>query len=581
MDEDRHRVVLAMQVCSILLSAVLIVMSAQAQMPATASNDRSNSNRDPASRAGLSFLDFLARARAARRARFSLMTPGRYASTNRSGLGVAEAMTSGSDPAVHGSGTVGQIPKWAATSPSGNSILGDSIITEFNGNIGIGLATPGSKLSVLGMIETTLGGYKFPDGTVQTTAAVTGLTSVAHGSTLTGNGTAGSPLDVALPLKLVGENFGFPLVTIANTATDGEGLFVSGPFGLVVEASLGDGIIAGGGTGSTGVSGRGGFGFGGVVGGAGMLAEGGGGIGGGPGIKAVGGNADDLSGVGGAGMRAVGGSGPGNAGDGLVAQAGFGGGGGVGVRATGGDSADVIGGTGVLAAGGASGGNVGGIGVSAFGGTAQGHRGGVGIFAEGGAEQGGNSFGLAAELTGNVDISGFLSKASGSFKIDHPLDPGNKYLYHSFVESPDMKNIYDGVVKLDANGEAIVELPEWFGALNKDFRYLLTPIGAPSPMLYIAEEISDNRFKIAGGTPGMKVSWQVTGIRQDAYANAHRIKVEEDKPEPERGYYLHPELFNQAEELGVQWARHPELMRQIKETRLRKIEEMKQKASNQ
>ena len=43
--------------------------------------------------------------------------------------------------------------------------------------------------------------------------------------------------------------------------------------------------------------------------------------------------------------------------------------------------------------------------------------------------------------------------------------------------------------------------------------------------------------------PSVKVSWQVTGIRHDAYANAERIPVEEDKPSQERGHYLHPELF--------------------------------------
>ena len=48
----------------------------------------------------------------------------------------------------------------------------------------------------------------------------------------------------------------------------------------------------------------------------------------------------------------------------------------------------------------------------------------------------------------------------------------------------------------------------------------------------------------------MKVSWQVTGIRQDAWANAHRIPVEEEKPEQERGFYLHPELYSAAEEKG-------------------------------
>jgi hypothetical protein len=184
----------------------------------------------------------------------------------------------------------------------------------------------------------------------------------------------------------------------------------------------------------------------------------------------------------------------------------------------------------------------------------------------------GNSAGLygesiddyAAVLNGKVKITGNLEKAGGSFKIDHPLDPANKYLCHSFVESPDMKNVYDGVVVLDRKGKAEIELPNWFGALNKDFRYQLTAIGAPGPNLYIAEEISDkttnysrsnnnnnSRFKIAGGTSGMKVSWQVTGIRKDPWANANRIQVEEDKPAKERGYYLHPDLYGQQEEKGI------------------------------
>ena len=152
--------------------------------------------------------------------------------------------------------------------------------------------------------------------------------------------------------------------------------------------------------------------------------------------------------------------------------------------------------------------------------------------------------------SGNVQIVGMLTKGSGSFKIDHPLDPENKYLYHSFVESPDMKNIYDGVAILDVNGQAIVELPEWFEALNQDFRYQLTCMHGFAPV-YIDEEISGNRFKIAGGKPGMKVSWQVTGIRHDAFANAHRIPVEEEKPGAERGTYLHPAEFGQPPERGV------------------------------
>ena len=172
----------------------------------------------------------------------------------------------------------------------------------------------------------------------------------------------------------------------------------------------------------------------------------------------------------------------------------------------------------------------------------------------------GTGAGYAGYFIGNVYVNGTLSKAAGSFKINHPLDPANKYLVHSFVESPDMKNVYDGVAVLDANGEAWVGLPEYFETLNSDFRYQLTAIKAPAPGLYIAEEISGNRFKIAGGKPGGKVSWQVTGIRQDAYAKAHRIQVEEAKPVAERGLYLHPELFGQPTEKGIDWARQPHLM---------------------
>jgi hypothetical protein len=173
--------------------------------------------------------------------------------------------------------------------------------------------------------------------------------------------------------------------------------------------------------------------------------------------------------------------------------------------------------------------------------------------------------GFAAFFLGNVDVDGTLSKAAGSFKIDHPLDPANKYLYHSFVESPGMKNIYDGVAHLDHNGEAVVNLPDWFGALNSDFRYQLTSIGAPGPNLYVAQEITGNQFKIAGGKPGAKVSWQVTGIRQDAYANAHRIPVEEDKPESEQGLYLHPELFGAPMEKSIAAVHHSGAIKMMKQ----------------
>jgi hypothetical protein len=167
---------------------------------------------------------------------------------------------------------------------------------------------------------------------------------------------------------------------------------------------------------------------------------------------------------------------------------------------------------------------------------------GYGVYGTGGT--------YAGYFSGNVRVAGTLSKSAGSFIIDHPLDPENMYLQHSFVESPDMMNIYNGNVKLNENGEAWVELPDWFEALNMDFRYQLTPIGEFAP-LYIASEISGNRFQIAGGAPGMKVSWQVTGIRHDPYAEANRIEVEVEKSVDGLGAPLSDGALGVGQESGV------------------------------
>jgi len=145
-------------------------------------------------------------------------------------------------------------------------------------------------------------------------------------------------------------------------------------------------------------------------------------------------------------------------------------------------------------------------------------------------------------IYGNLKVVGSLSKSSGSFQIDHPLDPENKYLYHSFVESPDMLDVYNGNVTTDAAGVATIELPAYFEALNRDFRYQLTAIGRLCQVA-VVNEVKDHRFTIKSSKPRVRVSWQVTGIRHDAYANANRVPVEEDKPANERGQYLHPELF--------------------------------------
>lgn len=140
-------------------------------------------------------------------------------------------------------------------------------------------------------------------------------------------------------------------------------------------------------------------------------------------------------------------------------------------------------------------------------------------------------------VSGNVSVVNSISKGSGTFMIDHPLDPKNKLLYHSFVESPDVLNMYDGIVTLDARGEATVTLPDYFLALNKDFTYLTTPIGTPMPNLHIHDEIRRKIlsishpivFTIAGGEPMGKVSWQVKGIRKDPFIRNNPIIPEVKK----------------------------------------------------
>jgi hypothetical protein len=148
----------------------------------------------------------------------------------------------------------------------------------------------------------------------------------------------------------------------------------------------------------------------------------------------------------------------------------------------------------------------------------------------------------AGFFDGDVNITGSLSKGSGTFKIDDPIDPANKYLYHSFVESPDMMNIYNGNVTTDAKGIAEVTLPAYFDALNKDFRYQLTTIGTFAQAI-IKEEVKGNHFTIQTNQPNVKVSWQVTGVRKDKFAEANRVKVEVEKEPWNRGLYLHAKEY--------------------------------------
>ncbi len=158
--------------------------------------------------------------------------------------------------------------------------------------------------------------------------------------------------------------------------------------------------------------------------------------------------------------------------------------------------------------------------------------------------------GFAGRFIGPVHVQGKLTKSAGTFRIDHPLDPANKFLSHSFVESPDMKNIYDGNVITDATGSATVTLPVYFNALNRDFRYQLTVVGQFAQAI-VSRKIAGNSFEIRTDKPGVEVSWQVTGNRQDAYAKEHPIVVEQLKPAEEQGKYLYPAGFGAGEEKRI------------------------------
>lgn len=136
----------------------------------------------------------------------------------------------------------------------------------------------------------------------------------------------------------------------------------------------------------------------------------------------------------------------------------------------------------------------------------------------------------------------FASSGTKSFVIDHPSDPANRYLVHYSAESSEPLNVYSGTVTLDANGAAVVVLPAFVQKVTRDFRYQLTAIGAAMPNLHVAEKVRDGRFAIAGGVANKQVSWEVKGVRDDAWVRTFGHAAEPMKPEAVRGTYLNPSL---------------------------------------
>jgi trimeric autotransporter adhesin len=314
---------------------------------------------------------------------------------------------------------------------------------------------------------------------------------------------------------------------------------------------------------------------------------------GGVGVTAFGGNGGtaNVSGAGGNAINSFGGSaGNGNGGVGISAAGGFGvggdsvstGSGGAGVVATGGDSDLFFGGDGIDATGGAGGqGNnfssTSGNGVVATGGQGGFQEAdGTGGFFTGGTAGGFGGFGIevfagsdsAAFFEGDIVVTGAISAGTKDFKIDHPLDPANKYLAHASIESSEMINIYTGNVTTDSQGDAQVRLPDWFEAVNTDFRYQLTVIGQFAQAI-VNSRVSNHQFGIKTDKPNVDVSWQIAGVRQDAFAKAHPLVVEQEKNARERGFYLHPELYGAPQDKGMGWAHHPLMMKRMQEQKSR------------
>jgi hypothetical protein len=150
-----------------------------------------------------------------------------------------------------------------------------------------------------------------------------------------------------------------------------------------------------------------------------------------------------------------------------------------------------------------------------------------------------------------LHVIGVITGTVKAFTIDHPLDPENKILRHFSIESPEMQNFYNGNATTDANGKAIIILPDYFEALNTSPRYQLTTIGSAS-QAYISKKIEKNQFEITTTLPNVEVSWEVKGIRNDAWVrNENTMKTEEMKPTELRGKYFNPKAFNKPESMGM------------------------------
>jgi hypothetical protein len=149
--------------------------------------------------------------------------------------------------------------------------------------------------------------------------------------------------------------------------------------------------------------------------------------------------------------------------------------------------------------------------------------------------------------TGDLNVSG-----TKNFRIDDPLDPSDKYLVHAAIESDQALDVYSGNMTTDSSGLAVVQLPAWFDRINTDYRYQLTIVGTRGWNARISEEIKDNQFTIQTDQPNVRVSWQVTALRNDPYMRAHPFQAEQAKTGAEQGKYVTPQAYGQPASASIE-----------------------------
>lgn len=412
---------------------------------------------------------------------------GNATATSGSTYGVYGRVASASGKGVYGLSVAGSGPAVG--------VQGESLSPDGRGVLGESKAASGMSIGVFGLNSSTsgIGVYGRAAATTGSTYGVWGRSESASGRGVFGENTAGSGITSGVNGRAASTT-GIGVVGEA-TATSGLATGVSG----VTSSTSGRGVL-GNATATSGTT----YGVRGVAvsnGGFGVYGEGGG-----TGVRGFSSIGTGVSARGDTGVAAVGSF--------------------IGLDA---ESSTVINGIGIQA-------------------TAKGQDS-TGLWVDG---QGTSVLAYGAFIKGRTQIQGnFQVTGVKAFKIDHPLDPANRYLYHFAQESPEVQNVYNGVARLGADGRAEVELPAYFGAANAGpYRYQLTAIGAPMPSLHVAEEVEANRFVIAGGVPGKRVSWEVTAVRDDPSSRHYRLDPEQDKLQEERGTYLHPQAWGLSEELA-------------------------------